>query len=115
GPRRGWGSASGPGWRREWQESRYATLGRWSERRTSSGRCSRSWSTNLVESRNRGVSSEARLAPQSAASIVKAPKHEAEGVTIGPFESRRLATSDVFNLQAPAKSPALAEIRPQHH
>ena len=37
-------------------------------------------------------------APQSAASIVKAPKQEAEGVTIGPFESRRLSSQRSYSI-----------------
>src|SRR5437867_95731 len=48
-------------------------------------------------------------------SMVKAPKHEAEGVTIRPSEFRRLSASDVVNLWAVVKSPAFAAIRPQHH
>src|SRR5438105_11542584 len=53
--------------------------------------------------------------PQSGESIVKAPKHEADGVTIRPLESRRLEASWAERCAPLLKSPALAAISPQHH
>src|SRR5439155_23832872 len=68
-----------------------------------------------VESRIRSRTPSSGGAPQSGASIVNAPKQEAEGVTIRPLEFRRLSASVVVNLWAVLKSPALAATRPQHH
>src|SRR6266576_5985116 len=55
------------------------------------------------------------VAPQSGASIVKAPKQEAEGVTIKPLEFRRLCDNAPESWAPVLKSPALAAMRPQHH
>src|SRR5207302_8003463 len=55
------------------------------------------------------------LAPQSGASIVNAPKQEAEGVTIRPLESRSEAVRSPDSSAPAAKSPALSAISPQHH
>src|SRR2546422_7867572 len=53
--------------------------------------------------------------PQSGESIVKAPKHDAEGVTIKPLESRS-ATASWAERRAPVlKSPAVAGVSPPHH
>src|SRR5881628_590263 len=82
---------------------------------TSLGFDLRSWRTKRVESRIRWRISASGGSPHSGESIVNAPKQEAEGVTIRPFEFRRLCASDVVNLWAVAKSPAFAAIRPQHH
>src|SRR5258707_14471717 len=54
-------------------------------------------------------------APQSAESMGNAPKHEAEGVTTKPLESRRLADSLLQRWAPVLKSPAFAATRPQHH
>src|SRR5207247_7537701 len=75
----------------------------------------RGWRTKRVESRIRSRISASGGSPHAGESMVKAPKHEAEGVTIRPSEFRRLSASDVVNLWAVAKSPAFAAIRPQHH
>src|SRR3989442_14284436 len=53
--------------------------------------------------------------PQSGESIVKAPKHDAEGVTISPLESRSATASWAERWAPVLKSPALAAISPQHH
>src|ERR1700686_456912 len=81
----------------------------------SSGRLISRSSANRVESRKRDLRDSSDEAPQSEASMVKAPKHEAEGVTIKPLESRRVNASLSCSLAPPGKSPALAAIRPQHH
>src|SRR5262245_66103483 len=47
--------------------------------------------------------------------MVKAPKHEAEGVTIRPLESRSVEPSADDKSTALGKSPAFAATRPQHH
>src|SRR2546425_10553284 len=52
--------------------------------------------------------------PQSGESIVKAPKHDAEGVTIKPLESRS-ATASWAERRAPGfKMPAVGGGRPPH-
>src|SRR2546428_3571320 len=52
--------------------------------------------------------------PQSGESIVKAPKHDAEGVTIKPLESRS-ATASWAERRAPGfKVPAVAGGSPPH-
>ena len=55
-------------------------------------------SAKRVESRKRERSGSSAAAPQSGASMVKAPKHEADGVTIRPLESRRLSSEVVVQL-----------------
>src|SRR5919204_2379576 len=82
---------------------------------TRPGLPSSSWRTKRVESRKWETRAGSLPAPQSEASIVNAPKHEAEGVTISPWEFRRAALSFEDNSTALAKSPALAATRPQHH
>src|SRR5450759_2886293 len=82
---------------------------------TSSGRRARISSANRVESRMRELTPSGTEAPQSAASIVTAPKQEADGVTIKPLESPSVWTRLLQRPAPPEKSPALAAMRPQHH